>query len=375
MQFSDIKGLDDVKDRLIQSVRKEQLPHALLFSGEKGSLNLPMALAFATYLNCTDKTDNDGCGMCPACVKNLKYIHPDLHFVFPVTAKAGIKSKDIISQTFLSQWREFVKEVPWAAEDTWAKYLGSEDKQFNISKEESRHIISDLSLKAFEGQFKIMLIWLPEYMHPSAANGILKILEEPADKTVFILVTNDRERLLSTILSRVITIPVRKLNQPEMAGYLVGERGLSQPEAEKRARMSDGSLEIALSEKTENEVELMVEFREWLLICHGFKRKDMVDFTEKFNRYNKLTQRSFLRYGTSVLRELIVLKSGAESVSRSSSAELDFLERLGQLMSFDKVEKASAHFSETLYLLERNVNAKTAFMDLSLSMTQLFRSK
>ena len=375
MRFQDIHGLDEVKDRLVKSVRKDQIAHAFLLSGEPGCLNLPLALAFATYLNCENKQESDSCGQCPSCLKNSKYVHPDLNFVFPVTTRAGVKPKDVISQTFLTEWRQFLLEKPWAAEDTWATYLGSEDKQFNISKEESRQIISNLSLKAFEGEYKIMLIWLPEYMHPSAANGILKILEEPTDKTVFLLVTNDREQLLGTILSRVLTFPVRKLSQDELVNTLMASNDFPGEKARSAARTAEGSLDLALSQSENGEEELIAEFRNWLLLCFQFKRSELVSFTDMFNSMNKLNQRGFLKYGLSVLRELIIQKQGTETLQRSNAGEKEFVEKLSQQLSLSQIENMQQLLEGSLYYLERNVNPKATFLNLSLKVAVLFRSK
>src|SRR6478609_1835336 len=210
MTFSSIPGLDEVKKQLTGSVQSNHIAHALLFAGKPGALSLPLALAFANYLHCQNKNGNDACGTCAACSKSLKYIHPDTSFVFPLGNVKGDKDEDRFKAEILKSWRQFLLEQPFGNLNDWANFYGGEDKQAIISREESREIIKTLSLKPFESPVKVMIIWQPELMHPSAANGILKILEEPPPHTYFILVTNAVDRLLPTIISRtqIVTVPL-----------------------------------------------------------------------------------------------------------------------------------------------------------------------
>src|SRR6267154_2267032 len=216
MTFSSILGLDDVKKQLTGSVQSNHIAHALLFAGKPGALNLPLALAFAQYLHCTNKNENDACGTCPACSKSLKFIHPDTHFVFPLGNISNDKDEDRFRAEILKTWRSFLIEQPFGNLSQWMAAYGGEDKQALIAREESRKIVQALSLKPFESTNKIMVIWLPELMHPSAANGILKILEEPPPKTFFLLVTNGAEQLLPTILSRTQIVNVPLLNDEDV---------------------------------------------------------------------------------------------------------------------------------------------------------------
>src|SRR5258706_6665421 len=193
MLFADIPGLYPVKEQLIRSAQSGKIPHAQLLQGNEGALNLPLALAYTTYLHCQEKGDKDACGICPACSKSLKFVHPDTNFVFPYGNLQGDKDKDEdrLKAERLQTWRSFLLEQPFGNLNDWVNYYQGEEKQVNISKEESREIVKSLSLKSFESRYKVMIIWRPEYMHPSAGNGILKILEEPPPDTVFLLVTND----------------------------------------------------------------------------------------------------------------------------------------------------------------------------------------
>ena len=189
MRFKDIHGLAPTKAMLLSGIRNNHVAHAQLFTGRPGSPALSLALAYATYLNCENPGDEDACGQCPSCAKNQKFVHPDVHFIFPVSSTKNVAAKDASSRLFLKEWREFLLTTPYGSLQDWSTLYGGEDKQALISTKEKQTITNDLSLKAFEGKYKIMLIWLPELMHPNAANGILKVLEEPPENSVFLLVS------------------------------------------------------------------------------------------------------------------------------------------------------------------------------------------
>src|SRR6188474_591421 len=244
MRFSEIPGLTETKRLLTDSVQSNHIAHAQLFVGAEGALNLPLALAYATYLHCQNKGE-DSCGTCPACSKSLKYIHPDTHFVFPLSNVKGDKDEERFKAEITKSWRAFLLEQPFGNLDDWTNYYGGEDKQALISREESREIIKTLSLKPFESPVKVMIIWQPELMHPSAANGILKILEEPAPHTFFILVTNAADRLLPTIISRTQIVTVPLLHDEEVEKYLVENLSIDSSKAGKITQLAEGNLNLA----------------------------------------------------------------------------------------------------------------------------------
>ena len=220
MRFADIPGLEELKDQLMRNIDSGMVAHAQMFAGPSGSAKLALALAYATTLNCTNRQEMDACGECPSCHKISKYIHPDLHFAFPVSTAPSKQGKPAISDTFISDWRNFLDKNLYAGAFEWSQEYGGEDKQLNISREESRQIVKKLTLKSFEGAFKIMIIWLPEYMHPAAANALLKLLEEPPESTVFLMISDDHEKIIGTILSRVQLLRIRPFKQSEIAKYL-----------------------------------------------------------------------------------------------------------------------------------------------------------
>ena len=190
MQFSQIPGLGELKEHLVSTVERNHVPHAMLLSGKEGSPNLAVALALSTYLNCENPSGGDSCGTCSSCSKALKFIHPDIHYVFPVSSTASIKVKEAKCKVFLKQWRDFIRGGPYGTIQEWTDAYGGGDKQAFISVEESREIIRDLTLTSFEGKYKIVIVWLPELMRAEGANALLKFLEEPPENTIIFMVTD-----------------------------------------------------------------------------------------------------------------------------------------------------------------------------------------
>ena len=374
MLFSEIKGLDEVKEKLIESVRRNHVAHAQLFLGKEGSPNLPMALAYATYLNCTDRKASDACGVCASCIKMNKYIHPDFHFAFPVSSTKAVAAKDAHSTSFLKEWRKFLLENPYGAAADWSAFFGGENKQLNISREESRQIIRALSLKAFEGSYKIMLIWLPEFMHDSSANAILKILEEPQDQTLFLLVTNDSEKLLTTILSRTQIVQIRAFSGKELKTILMEEDGLDEKKAGQIAHLSEGNLNKArhLTSEVEDDSQLM--FRDWMRLCFTNDYSKMVEWSDLFQKMTKEAQKSLLQYGLQMMRETLVVGLNADSIMHLQGEELSFAQNFKKVMSFDKTEKITSQLNSGYFHLERNANPRILFLDLSLVIAKILRS-
>ncbi len=367
MRFGAIKGLDHVKQQLIGALSHQQIAHAQLFVGKPGSPNLPMALAYATYLNCENPSANDSCGACPSCSKNDKLIHPDVHFVYPVSGTKDIKSEDAISEKFIKEWRLFLNENPFGDLDQWRDYYGGENKQVNISKQESREIIKGLSLMAFEGKYKVMILWLPEYMHPTAANGILKILEEPPEKTVFLLVSNDKERLLTTITSRTQIVTIPQMSDADIAQMLVDKLGINNEQALQLAHLSDGDINTAFKLANNIEDDSHEFFTGWMR--HAFTRNftEMVNMADDFHGMSKLAQRSVLKYALNIFRETLVYKN-APQLNRVSGKVLEFLEKFSTVLQEHKIEKMTGLIDEAYFHLERNGSPKIIFLDLTLQI-------
>jgi DNA polymerase III subunit delta' len=370
MNFSTIPGSSEVKKVLIDAVRENHIPHAQLFVGGEGALNLPLALAFASYLHCENKGESDSCGVCPACTKNTKFIHPDTHFVFPLSNVKGDKDEERFKAEILKSWRSFLTNHPFSQLDDWTNYYGGEDKLALISREESREIVKSLSLKPFESQYKVMIIWQPELMHPSAANGILKILEEPPPKTYFILVTNAADKLLPTIISRTQIVTVPLLSDEELEGYLGSRLSVDQTRARKIAQLADGNLPLAIRLLDKEEDNNAQHFTEWMRACFKRNYGTLVSFADQYHGLDKLSQRNLMTYSINMLRETMLHASGANQINRTRGDELKFVQDFSKVMSIDKIEKSFSLINEASYHLERNGSAKMIFLDLSLKISK-----
>lgn len=369
MKFSEIPGLSETKKLLIDSVQGNHIAHAQLFVGAEGALNLPLALAYATYLHCQNKGE-DACGTCPACSKSLKYIHPDTHFVFPLSNVKGDKDEERFKADILKSWRAFLLEQPFSDLDDWTTYYGGEDKQALISREESREIVKALSLKPFESPYKVMIIWQPELMHPSAANGILKILEEPAAHTYFILVTNAADKLLPTILSRTQLITVPLLTDQETEKFLTEKKSIETKRASRVAQLAEGNLNLSLKLLENEEDDNAQRFMEWMRACFKKNYGSMVTMAEEYHTYDKLRQRNLMHYGISMMRETLLNLSGAETIHRIQGEELKFVRDFSKVMNVQKIEKSFTLLNDATYHLERNGSAKMIFLDLSLQLAK-----
>lgn len=369
MNFSQIPGLAETKQIFIDSVAENRLAHAQLLSGGEGALNLPIALACATYLHCEDR-GKDACGKCAACIKSMKYIHPDTHFVFPLSNIKADKDEDRFKAEILKSWRAFLLESPFGGIDDWTNYYGGENKQAIISRDESREIIKALALKPFESRYKIMIIWQPEMMHPSAANGILKILEEPPQHTYFILVSNAIDKLLPTIVSRTQILPVPLLQDDEVVSYLGSAKHVDSNAARRIAHLADGNLSLALRLNEGEENDNSKRFVEWMRECFKKNYGSLVALADEYHSLDKLNQRSLLAYSLNMMRETLLDMAHAGEMHRTQQEELQFVRDFGKVMDIKKIEKAYTFMNEADYHLERNGSAKMIFLDLSLKLAE-----
>lgn len=374
MRFADIPGLTETKNRLIRSAKDGKVAHAQLFMGREGALNLPLAIAYATYLHCSNRGESDACGECPACSKNLKYIHPDTHFVFPLSNVKGDKDDDRFRADIRKSWRSFLLEQPFGTLSDWTSYYGGEDKQAIISREESREIIKTLSLKPFESPFKVMIIWQPEYMHTSAANGILKILEEPPPNTFFILVSNNSERLLPTTLSRTQHVLVPLLLDEDLEKYLQTQPALDQKKCRKITAEAEGNLRLALALVESEEEDHHDQMAGWMRACFKRDYGQLIALAEEFHACDRLQQQALLQYTLTMMRETLLTLSGADSLLRSRDSEQKFVQDFSKVMSVARIEKTQQLVTEAGYHLERNGSAKMIFLDLSLHILKTMNS-
>jgi len=370
MRFREVPGLAEVKSLLIAAAGSNHIAHAQLFVGAEGALNLPLALAFATYLHCENKGKDDSCGVCAACSKNNKFIHPDTHFVFPLSNIKGDKDDERFKADILKSWRSFLLEQPFGNMDDWTSYYGGEDKQAIISREESREIIKTLSLKPFESPYKVMIIWQPELMHPSAANGILKILEEPAPHTFFLLVSNAADKLLPTIISRTQIVTVPLLHDEDVEAILKSQHAVNDAKASKITQLAEGNLNYALKLIDSEEDNNAQRFTDWMRACFKKSYGSLVVMAEEYHSLDKLSQKNMMIYSMNMMRETLLKISGASAMNRSRGDELKFIQDFGKVMDLEKIEKSFTLMNDANYHLERNGSAKMIFLDLSLKLAK-----
>lgn len=375
MRFANIPGLENTKTRLVTAIKENHVAHAQLFFGASGSGNLALALAYAAFVNCENPSPEDSCGECASCQKIDKMVHPDVQFVFPVSSTKGISGKNVVSSSYLSDWRNFVLQNPYLDLTAWSAYYGAENKQANISKEESRNIIKNLSLKAFEAKYKIMLIWLPEYMNVFAANGILKILEEPPERTLFLLVTNDYEKLLSTIISRCQLIHIPRFKEVDVANYLTSHHQVPEEQASRIGRLAGGDLSKAVNliDAVEDDTHKM--FRDWMRLCWSRNVTELASMDDQYGTMTKTAQKTLLHYGLNMMRNALVSKSSDNLHPDLNPDEKTFVTNFGKALSVGKIELVTQELNKSSYHLDRNANAKILFMDLSLTIGQIMTSK
>jgi DNA polymerase-3 subunit delta' len=378
MHFAQIVGLEEIKKTLIQSVQRNHVAHAQLFLGREGSANLALAIAYATFLNCENKTpeSEDACGTCPSCYKFNRLIHPDLHFIFPTaTTKQITKRDEAISQAFMKEWREYINKHPYGSLKQWATAFGAEGKQCIIPVEDGRNIIRSLVLKAFEAEYKTLIIWLPELMNINAANAILKILEEPPEKTVFLLVANSAENMLATIQSRTQLVLIRPFHDEEIKAHLIKDLGANNERATQVAMLADGSMNEAYRLLHDTQDFSQDAFRDWMRICFRFDISNMIKEADKFNDLEKEAQKSLLQYGLNMLRESFVYKFGGENLIRADKQVLEFIKNFSKVIYEANAEKLYEKLTEAYFHLERNANARILFLDLSLQIANIFKQK
>jgi DNA polymerase-3 subunit delta' len=380
MQFAEIPGLPETKEKLINAVKFNHLAHALLFHGPEGSANLTLALALATYLYCENKTETDSCGTCSSCQRMKRLVMPDLNFAFPVVAKQkeDDKSDDEEDEKIdvLTNWRKFATTQPYGNVHDFIYFNGFEKKQLNISKGAARKIIQALSLMSFEGGYKIMLIWAPEFLHPSAANSLLKIIEEPPAKTLFLLVTSQADQLLTTILSRTQKILVRAFDDEEIKTHLVDSGLCESKAAEQIAMLADGNLREAYRMVNQVEDKQVSQVRDWFRLCAAKNLKEIFEEADKFHKADKEFQKSLMLTGLNVAREIMLKNFDLDSLLRTTAEDREFIDKISKkVLNEEHVLKLYKAFNEAHYHLERNGNAKMIYTDLSMDLLVMLSTK
>lgn len=368
MYFRDIIGLHDVKAHLISSVQRGVIPHARIFHGPEGVGKLPLAIAYARYLNCSDRGADDACGRCPSCHKFDKLAHPDLHFVFPV-----VKSK--VSDEYLPQWRQFLSQHTYFNVSHWLSFIKAENAQGLIYSKESDAIIHKLNMKVYEAPYKIMIVWLPEKMHENCANKLLKMVEEPPEHTLFLLVSENREQVLQTIWSRCQPLPIRAIENDVMAAALERNYSLTPERARSYAHIANGSYTKAIELITARE-ETAYLFDLFVTMMRASVSRDIKAIraiAAELAGIGRERQKSFLLFTLRMFREYFVSNLNAPEMVYLNDDEQQFGDRFAPYVNERNIEAFNDEFSLAHHQIEQNGNAKIIFLDLCLKVTVLLR--
>ncbi len=368
MQFSEIVGQQQVKQHLIRSVQESRISHAQLFLGPEGSGSLALALAYAQYISCEKRQQDDSCGECSSCRKYAKLIHPDLHFSYPFFAK----HKEDTALSFIEEWRRSFLSNPYLGLDEWRNQLDAENKQANINIAECHQIIKKLSLKAFEGEYKVLIMWLPEYLD-KVGNTLLKLIEEPPQKTLFLLVAQNQDQILNTILSRTQLVKVHRLNDNEVAEYLVKKVHIGEDQALRTAYLSEGNIQAALNLSKEEGNNNFGLFSDWLRMCFTNRGLLAIEFAENTSRMGRENQKNFLRYGIKLMREVLIVLAGAEALVNLPANEKEFVINFSRILNSAKAEAIINELEKAHYHIERNANPKILFLDVSLQFIKILK--
>lgn len=382
MLFSDILGQEHIKNHLTQSVNNGRIPHAQLFVGNEGCGTLPLAIAYAQYILCQN-IDGENTGGHEACNLKFKNIsHPDLHFAFPVATNDKIKSHPV-SKHFMEEWRELVKEQPYGNLFDWYKKLGVDNKQGQIGVDEALDIVKSLGLKAYEGGYKVMLIWMAEKMNTSAANKLLKLIEEPPNKTVFILIAEDEEQIISTIKSRCQILHFPPLAEDVIKEALIKQYQLDDAVATKIAHQANGNYNKACDLVYSDSEDL--QFEEWFVfwIRSAFKAKgnksaihDLISWSEDIAKTGRETQKQFLHFCIDFFRQALLLNYSANDLVFMEPKSKNFkLENFAPFIHGDNILEISEELQNAIYHIERNGNSKIILTDLSIKLTRLLHKK
>jgi len=378
MLFRDVIGQKRLKSKLIDTVKKNRISHAQLFLGKSGNGGLPLAIAYVQYINCKQKGESDSCGVCSSCIKIQKLAHPDLHFVFPVNTNKKVKGK-AISSDFMQEWREICAEKGYFDLREWNEKIEIENKQSFISVLESQEIIKKLSLKSYQSDYKILIIWKAELMHRSASNKLLKLIEEPSANTLIILVCEDEEQLLSTILSRVQLIKIPGIESEELQKFLIKKVNCKPESARKIASFSNGDLiqaqlEVQQSEESNYFFEL---FKQWMRACYEADVTKINQWVEEVSSKNlgREGQKRFLNFSLEVVRASMINNYGDKTLASFAEKEDAFIQKFSPFIHENNLISIIALMEEAHYHISRNLFAKIIFMDISLKFANLLRVK
>lgn len=395
MYYKDIPGYEDLKQRLIYSVQAGRISHAQLLAGVSGSGALALALAHARYIHCQNRGPEDACGQCPSCHKHDALAHPDLHFIYPVAKKKGGASEDddagdeargsegTRSIEFIEAWRKAIKETDgFMSYEEWLDKAGLSGKRGMIYTADAVEIIRNLAYKSVEGSYKILVIWLPEFFQEKTSNRLLKSLEEPPDKTIFLLVSHNREALLPTILSRCQGLNVPAMSPVQTRELLVRQLQISGEEASTLANIAEGDFALArkLYENAGSTSQFFTIFRDWMRFCfkpdynpnpqEPLKVPVIVQITDFFKALPPEGQKQFLLYAQKMVRNSLLFQVNNGELIKAGREELDFAKNFSRFITQENAEEFSKAFEEAVYWLARNGSPQMVFTALTLNLME-----
>ncbi len=402
MQFSQVIGHQELKIQLAQMIQQNRLSHALLFLGKEGTGGLPMALAFAQYITCEknplqaarkkavsvaevslfgeepvpepdEKEFTDACGVCSACTKSAKLIHPDIHYAYPVIPK---KSGDKpVSTDYIVEWREFINKTPYGNAFDWLQSINAENKQGNITSDECNDIIHKMSLKSFESTYKILIIWMPELLGKNG-NKLLKLIEEPPPDSLFLLVAENEALILPTIISRTQLVKIPILSLADIAAALEQNEGVAKTKAQQIAAISEGNYHEALQHLQHADDDWEVMLRDWLNSILKSGPVAQVKWIEEAAKLGREKQKQFLKYFTHILQQSIRLSvSGDTDQQHIDPSNVDFALRFNKLCNIAQQEAIAEELDKASYYIERNANAKMLFHALTIRLYHIISNK
>lgn len=377
MQFKDIIGQEEIKSKLIRSVQENRVPHAQMFVGPPGNGKLALALAYAQYIQCQNRSATDSCGVCPACQKMSKYIHPDLHFVMPTSTTKKVK-KDNESDLFLEEWREYLQKCEgYANESDWYSFLEIENKQGYISVRDAKTLIHKLNFKAFEGSYKIIILWMAEELRTDTANKLLKILEEPPAMTVFLLVAEEPEQILATIKSRTVMHKTPRIDINDLQDTLVERYDLDAQKAHDIALISDGSWITAryLAQDNNDYKYNFMTFQQWMRLCFKSKIAELIDLSNNIKDIGRERQKQFLTYCLAMVHNTLLVNNGLSDRVQLPDDEKNFCVNFAPFINEKNITQISKMFEESINQIEQNAYASLLFTNLSLKLCTLLRLK
>lgn len=377
MLFSQVIGQERLKVKLRESVQHGRVAHAQMLVGPTGAGALPLALAYAQYLACTARTAEDSCGKCSACRRYAKMEHPDLQLIFPKNKTADNEGTGYSSKDFVLRFREAVLANPYINLQEWLQFLGIENKQGIINVNDSAEVLANLSYKAYEAEYRVVIVWLAEKMNTESANKLLKVLEEPPQRTVFLFTSESTENMLATILSRVQTHRLDRLSEEQIMVGLMADADVDEQQAHLAAHIADGDFGLAVQLlRDPDAVSGAVQFFiSWMRACFGMRMDTLSALMDEFQKMGRERQKDLLKQAAGLLRNVLMYRMNPEGSHTMMQQQMEFVQKFSKFISPDNMEGLLTELDKAHYHIERNAHPKILFTDLSYSISTLLQQE